>query len=204
MKKILSHDDWISALNKTELSSFDVVQLGRDIGSPFFWHPLGFIFCKLSQEGERKIRLHIWPNNNDRMQKPSWLIHDHVFDLKSWVIAGKIENIEYTVTDKKPNYSVYSAGYEKDSSVLYRTDRQICINEGKRSLVRSGEVYSVLSGVLHQSVSLSEATSLTVCETIDQPNRSPTIAGDINGMARYSYTRSKVNEKDLQSIIAKI
>ncbi len=204
MKKTLSHDEWISALNKTELSAFDIVQMGRDIGSPFIWHPLGFILCKLSQEGEKKIRLHIWPNNNDRMQNPSWLIHDHIFDLKSWVVAGEILNTEYTVADGKPNYRVYNAKYEKDSSVLYRTDRQIFIDESTRSLVRSGEVYSVLSGVLHQSVSLSETTSLTVCETIDQPNINPTIAGDINGMARYSYTRSEVDERDLRSIVDKI
>ena len=95
MKSILNHNDWVSALNNNKLSAFDVIQLGRDKGASFIWHPLGFILCKLSEEGERKIRLHIWPNNNDRMQNPAWLIHDHLFHLKSWVIAGKIENTEY-------------------------------------------------------------------------------------------------------------
>jgi hypothetical protein len=204
MKSILNHNDWVSALSNNELSAFDVIQLGRDKGASFIWHPLGFIFCELSKERERKIRLHIWPNNNDRMQKPAWLIHDHLFNLKSWVVAGRIENIEYSVEEGTPNYRVYYARYEGDSSVLYRTDKEIFITENIRYLVSAGEGYSVLSGVLHQSVSVSETTSVTVCETIDQPNIIPSIAGDISGVDKYSYIRVKVDESDLQSIIAKI
>jgi len=204
MKSMLCHNDWISALNNNELTAFDVIQLGKAKGAKFIWHPLGFIFCKLSEEGERKIRLHIWPNHHDRMQKPTWLIHDHLFDLKSWVIAGKIENTEYSVTEGTPNYRVYNAIYEKDSSVLCRTDKQIFITEHIKYQVSADEKYRVPSGVLHQSVSVSETISVTVCETIDQPNISPRIAGDICGADKYSYIRAKVDEADLQSITAKI
>lgn len=204
MKSMLNHNDWISALNNNELTAFEIIQLGIDKGANFIWHPLGFILCKLSEEGERKIRLHIWPNNNDRMQKPAWLIHDHLFNLKSWVIAGKIENTEYSVTEGSPNYRVYNAIYEKDASVLYRTNRQIFITEKIKHIVSSGEEYSVPSGVLHQSVSVSETTSVTVCETLDQPNIRPIIAGDISGERKYSYIRAKVDEEDLKAITAKI
>ena len=204
MKSKLSHDDWVSALNNTELSALDIIQLAKEHYGKFIWHPLGFILCKLSEDGDRKIRLHIWPNNNDRMQKPAWLIHDHMFDLKSWVVAGKIENTEYSLTEGKPNYRVYNARYEKDSSVLYRSDRLICLSKNKKSLLNVGEIYEVPSGVLHQSVSSSESTSLTVCETTNQPSISPIIAGEINGAGRYSYTRAQVDENDLHAIIAKI
>ena len=204
MKSFLNHNDWISSLNSKELSAFDAIQLGRDKGAKFVWHPLGFILCNLFEEGERKIRLHIWPNNNDRMQKPAWLIHDHLFNLKSWVIAGKIENTAYLVTKGSPNCRIYNARYEKGSSVLYRTDRKICIAEDVKSLLSAGEQYNVPSGVLHQSVSVSEMTSVTVCETIDQPNVSPIIAGDIDGADRYSYTRAIVDETDLRVITNQI
>ncbi len=204
MKNLLNHNDWISALNNNELSAFDIIQVGIDKGANFIWHPLGFILCKLSEEGEKKIRLHIWPNNNDRMQKPAWLIHDHLFNLKSWVVAGRIENIEYSVEEGTPNFRVYHARYEEDSSVLYRTDKKIFITEKIKYLVSAGERYSVPSGMLHQSVSVSETTSVTVCETIDQPSIIPSIAGDISGADKYSYTRVKVDESDFQSIIAKI
>lgn len=204
MKSILSHDEWVSALNNSDLTAIDIIQLAKKQNGKFIWHPLGFILCKLSEEGERKIRLHIWPNNNDRMQKPAWLIHNHIFDLKSWVIAGKIENTEYSEVEGEPNYRAYNARYEKDNSVLYRTDSLICLTKNNCSLINAGEVYKVPSGILHQSISLSESTSLTVCETTDQPNLNPIIAGDINGAARYSYSRAKVDERDLQAIVDEI
>lgn len=204
MKSNFSHDNWVSAFNRSELSAFDIIKLAKEQCGEFIWHPLGFILCKLSEEGERKIRLHIWPNNNDRMQKPAWLIHDHMFDLKSWVITGKIENTEYSVTEGKSNYRVYNAKYEKDSSVLYRTDRLIRLYKNNRSLLNAGEAYEVPLGILHQSVSSSESTTVTVCETINRPSISPIIAGEINGAVRYSYTRAQVDENDLHAIIAKI
>ena len=204
MKNLLNHNDWVSALNNNELSAFDIIQVGIDKGASFIWHPLGFILCKLSEEGEKKIRLHIWPNNNDRMQKPAWLIHDHLFNLKSWVVAGRIENIEYSVEEGTPNFRVYHARYEEDGSVLYRTDKKVFITEKIRYLVSTGERYSVPSGMFHQSVSVSATTSVTVCETIDQPSIIPSIAGDISGANKYSYLRVKVDETNFQSIIAKI
>lgn len=103
-----------------------------------------------------------------------------------------------------PNYRVYNAKYEEGCSVLYRTDRKICITEGIKSLLSAGDQYSVPSGVLHQSVSVSETTSVTVCETINQLNVRPTIAGDIDGADRYSYTRAIVDEIDLREIMDKI
>lgn len=204
MKSKFSHDKWVSALNKGKLSAFDVIGLANEQCEEFVWHPLGFIFCKLSEEGERKIRLHIWPNNKERMQKPAWLIHNHMFDLKSWVVSGEIENTEYLVVEGKPNYRVYNARYEKDGSVLYRTESLICLKVNRRLLLSAGEVYEVPSGAFHQSVMSSESTTVTVCETINQPNISPIIAGEINGGCRYSYIRAQVDKNDLHAIIAKI
>lgn len=204
MKNQLNHEDWISALSNNELSASDIIRYGIISRSEFIWHPLGFIFCKLSEEGLRKIRLHIWPSNNDRMQNPAWLIHDHLFELKSWVIAGEIENTEYSVTDGEPNYTIYNAKYENNKSVLYKTDKNLCLNISHKAAVIFGDTYRVPFGVFHQSISISKTTSLTVCETIDQLNRSPMVAGDMHGLGVYSYIRSKVDRKDLDSIIEKI
>ncbi len=204
MKIELSHDDWVSALSKNEISARDIVLLGKKYGAEFVWHPLGFILCKLSEEGRKKIRLHIWPSSNERVQKPVWLIHDHLFDLKSWVLSGAIENTEYEVTNSSPNFSVYQASYDQDKSILHRTVKKICIREKSKSVVRTGGIYKVASGVLHQSISLSESTSLTVCETIDCLNKTPIIAGDISGLDTYSYTRAVVHDSDLYSIIEEI
>ena len=204
MNNKLSHKDWISALNNNELSVVDIIEAGMKFGQKFSWHPLGFILCKLSEEREKKIRIHIWPNDNDRVQNPAWLIHDHLFDLKSWVISGEIENTEYWIKDEIPNYCLYEAKYENDSSILCRTNKKVYISLKSKTLVRSGEVYEVPSDVLHQSLSVSKAASLTVCETIDKLGRSPIIAGDIDGLDFYTYERSEVTENELQDVISKI
>jgi hypothetical protein len=204
MKIKFRHAEWVSALNEKAFSPHDIVQIGKEVGAKFNWHPLGFIICKLSEEGEKTIRLHIWPNNSNRVQEPAWLIHDHLFDLKSWVLSGKIENTEYEITNDNPNFSVYQASYDKEKSILHRTDQKLSIKVKHKTIINTGGIYQVSSGVLHQSVSLSKATSLTICETINKFDKSPIIAGDISGMDIYSYTRSIVSDNDLYEIIGNI
>jgi hypothetical protein len=200
----LSHKEWVSALEQNQLSVFDIVEYANQSGAKFMWHPLGFVFCKTSEEENKKIRIHIWPNNNDRMQNPSWLIHDHLFDLKSWVISGEIENTEYSIIDGIPNCKFYDATYEGSKSILSETSRSVCIKTRSIELVKSGEIYRVPYGRLHKSISLSNLTSFTVCETIDKLNTPPRIVGEIDGHERYTYERSLVQENDLIDLLDKI
>ena len=200
----MNHDQWILDISKAVYSAHEIVKLAIDMEATFNWHPLGFIMCKLSQEKERNIRLHIWPDHNEKVQEPAWLVHDHLFDLKSWVLAGSIENIEYDVIPGNPNFSIYHASYENNKSILNRTEETVNIIEKNRFVVDAGQIYKVASGVLHQSVSLSSGTAVTVCETIDKNNKKPAIAGDLAGLSHYSYIRSAVDKKDLNDIISRI
>ncbi|MBV1883883.1 MAG: hypothetical protein KUG82_19745 [Pseudomonadales bacterium] len=204
MKINFSYNEWGLALNEQRFSPSEIVQLAINVGKDFTWHPLGFVMCKLSQENEKNIRLHIWPNSSEHVQEPQWLIHDHMFDLKSWVLSGKIENIEYEIASDFPIYSIYQASYEQDKSILHRTEQDLSIKVKNKSVVSSGQIYEIASGILHQSISLSNSTAVTVCETIDRLDKNPIIAGDIKGRASYSYTRATVCDEDLQDIIGKI
>jgi hypothetical protein len=204
ISNVMNHEQWILGLSEKLYTAHEIIELAIKMGAPFVWHPLGFLMCKLSQEEGRNIRLHIWPDNNDKVQEPAWLIHDHLFELKSWVLAGSIENIEYEVVPGKSNYSIYHASYEHNRSILNRTEKTVNIIERNRFVVDAGDVYQVATGVLHQSVSLYSGTAVTVCETIDKHENQPAIVGDLTGQSRYSYTRSIVDRKDLNGIVNKI
>ena len=204
MKTNFNHAGWVTAFNEVKFSPQELVKLAVDIKARFIWHPLGFVMCKLSDEGDRKIRLHIWPNDRSREQKPTWLIHDHLFDLKSWVLAGKIENTVYGADSSPPNFRIYQASYVNDKSILNRTKRTLSIKEESKSVIASGGVYEVQSGILHRSISLSNKTSVTVCETINKLDKNPVIAGSLSGEKTYSYTRSAVSKTSIQDLLNNI
>ena len=199
----LSHDEWVDKLNRGEISAKQLIEFVIAENITFIWHPLGFIMCKISNEDKKIIRLHIWPDNKCCIQKPTWLIHDHFFDLKSWVLKGTITNIEYIVGEFDNSFQVYNTIYEKDKSILIKTKQRLSILESKRYLIKEGESYDVYAGQLHKSISSSN-TTVTICETVNQFNLKPRVLGACSGRDRYSYTRNVVSKVELEAITNKI
>lgn len=201
MKNKYSHDDWIFALDKGEVTLSYIIKLTKELHRNFVWHPLGFLLCKLSDAEGKKLRLHIWPNNSQHIQDPPWTIHNHIFNLKSWVIAGVIKNTEYRHTKGNPTHRAYITKYNNNHSIIHRTDEELCIVKKRTQIVRSGQTYKIAAGVFHQSISSSQTTSITICETIDQPDRVPIIAGAIDGACLYTYKRAEVEKRLLYEIM---
>lgn len=169
--------------------------------SKFLWHPLGFIMCRLAEHQSRKLRLHLWPRDGGRPQDPAWPIHDHVFDLQSWVLAGTISNVEYCASQVGVEYQLYSAAYEDGESVLRRSERRVRLKEAHRSEYVSGQQYVIEAGIFHQSVRKGEATAITLCETYDRMQSGPRVAGGLDGAATYVYSRDEVAATDLSRIL---
>ncbi len=198
-----THAEWVHKLNRGEISAQPLIEFVIAKNITFIWHPLGFIMSKLSDEEKKIIRLHIWSEGNCRIQKPTWLIHDHVFDLKSWVLKGAIINIEYNVGEFDNNYQVYNSIYEKEKSILIKSNQRLSISESKRCLIEEGESYNVYAGQLHKSIPTSNIT-VTVCETVNHFNMKPRVLGSCSGCVKYSYTRSVVSKAELEAIANKI
>ncbi len=199
----LSHDEWVDKLNRDEISARQLIEFVIAENITFNWHPLGFIMCKISNEIKKTIRLHIWPENKRCIQKPTWLIHDHIFDLKSWVLKGAITNIEFITGEFDNSFQVYNTIYDKDKSILIKTNQRLSILESKRYLIKEGESYDVYAGHLHKSIS-SNNTTVTVCETVNQFNLKPRVLGSCAGRDKYSYTRNVVSKAELEAIANKI
>ena len=202
--KLLNHEKWAAELDAGNINARELFQYVIKNDYKFVWHPLGFIMCKLSDEGTRKIRLHIWPGNKRKIQNPAWLIHDHLFDLKSWVLVGKIQNQEFEPLYSEPSKRIYFASYKGEKSVLERSDKTVSLVERKVEIIRAGQIYGISAGVFHKSSTVNDCTAITVCETIDKLNRKPMVIGENDGKEMYTYTRSMVTKEDLLNFIKEI
>lgn len=193
-----------SACNRGEINAKQLCKFVISEGIGFSWHPLGFMMATLLDEGGEKIRLHLWTNTFDKAQNPTWLVHDHKFDLTSWVISGSIKNIEYKDLTLPETHQLYSVSYNSMGSVLTKLGQGYSLAVDKTQEVNEGETYRISAGTFHQSLSLSSRTTVTLCHTIDKKNSPPLVVGDIDGMDQYYYQRSPVHIDELQVVIEQI
>ncbi|MFC1560570.1 hypothetical protein ACFL3W_01350 [Pseudomonadota bacterium] len=200
----MNHEEWISVLRSGELEPKRLIQMAINQAQGFTWHPLGFVMSQLSENEEKKIRLHLWPEDRSKAQEPFWAIHDHLFNLNSWLISGSIKNIEYETIDESNEYCLYEARYVNNSSQLIRLDKFVGIVQTKTTLVEKGDYYEINAGVFHQSASVGSSTAVTVCETSKKLNRHPWVIGEVKGDPIYTFERSKVSDSELNKIVSKI
>ncbi len=130
----------------------------------FSLHPLGFYYCRLLETDTNQIRLHIWEKGYK--QKQDLFIHDHYYDLCSWIILGKIEDINYTVTksDQREKYSRFIASYGNDenSRQIERTDEYLKVVEIDRRIIVAGQKYFIQRDTFHSNNIIFEETEFTV------------------------------------------
>lgn len=203
-EKFKNIKNFVQACQENNLSAKEVCSWAITNNIPFVWHPLGFVMATLINEGHEKIRLHLWSNSFQNVQEPTWPIHDHLFDITSWVLCGEIENIEYKQCNSVLTHQLYSVSYDNDGSILTKLDSGLSLSVESKEIIKKTESYSIKSGVLHQSISSSENTTVTVCHTVNFRNENPLVIGDICGDFRYKYQRKIVKLSDLFRIVAEI
>jgi hypothetical protein len=174
----------------------------RALGTPFRLHPLGFIACTLLTEGRLKLRLHYWPALGGVQQSLDCQIHDHLFEFKSWVLSGTVENVEYAKSAFGTEHSVYKAEYRDDQSILAKTGELLRLEEKSRTAFEKGMSYSVSSGTLHETVRIGAEPALTVLIAKDVSDSAPLVLGPKTGLDRYVYTRSIVEEALAERLLA--
>lgn len=200
----LSNVDWVEALNNHEVCPHDLIESIIENNYQFVWHPLGFAMCRVARWEGVSLRVHVWPNHTGFQQTPAWLIHDHLFHLKSWVICGEIENQEYTIELNGQDHAIYEARYEGEHSILKKTNIYCTKIINKKSVYPKGSVYEVPSGVFHESQPLSNRTTVTVCQTLDEATASPRVLGSIEGLLSYAYQRKHVTNDEICELARKI
>ncbi len=186
--------EFCKKLNKGEVSNIDFLNEIRILELEFFWHPLGFILGTYLSNDNEKIRVHIWPNKDSKPQIPYWNIHNHIFDLTSWVLEGEITNKEYSISNEKDSdQCVYKVNYNGIESSLNKTEQNIVLKEVKCTVNPKGSVYSIDAAIFHQSIRTSQESAITIVLSIDKECTNPLVIGDIYSEEEYRYYRKKVN-----------
>lgn len=195
--------EFVELLDNGKLALDDVLKIRELMNAPFKVHPLGFYSCTLLHENNQKIRLHYWDSiTNAEQQSSELMIHDHIFDFKSWIMLGALENIEYEESDEGERYYLYSTKYENDSSILKITDDSLKITYKNSSVYTQGMSYVMGANVLHKTRSVTERT-FTILHTQDTGNTSPRVLSNTNmSESEIIFQRKDVNEKELLEKLA--
>lgn len=198
-----SIDDLEAKLALGQLSQSDLLVLRRKLCQPFRLHPLGFLACTLLTEGDRKLRLHFWPEAGGVQQSSDCQIHDHLFFFRSWVLAGSVENIEYVESAGGREFKAYRTEYAGNRSTLIKTDKTLRLAEVSRCIFCAGSSYMIPAGVLHETARVSAEPAFTVLVTTDVSMAAPMVLGPPNGLDRYVYEREVFDDKTVEALLAR-
>lgn len=200
-----SISEFVELLDNGKLALEDILKIRELRNSPFKVHPLGFYSCTLLHENNQKIRLHYWDSiTNTEQQSSELMIHDHIFNFKSWIMLGALENIEYEVSDEGEIYYLYSTKYENDSSILKITDDSLKITYKNSNIYTRGMSYVMGANVLHKTKSVAERT-FTILHTQDTGNISPRVLSNTNmSESEIIFQRKDVNELELLEKLANL
>jgi hypothetical protein len=172
------------------------------------WHPLGFAIVKLFETGSYKYRLHFWPKNERKPKEPDWQIHNHIFDLESLVICGKIGSKEFIVqedTECNTSHLEYEVIYHKQGSSIVTTDRLLKVSLDNEKWTSVGASYQVECGVFHQTyVKMDEFAASLVRTSNEKIQSSPIVVGDSGANRVFNCPQKKLSKAHLVELITSI
>lgn len=156
------------------------------------YHPLGFIYCRLHEfDNKENIRLHIW-NKFSNVQTSSMDIHNHYYDVNSYVLKGKVINTLYTIQkDDNINHYQYVGSYiDSDKRVLTKTSIGNKLIKISNHVINFGELYKIAKEDIHSGGSIGESITITYSENPGNP--SPLIFGALDGNSQYIFQSQTV------------
>ncbi len=154
------------------------------------WHPLGFVSCVIRKEAQKyTTRIHYWPKFDRRTKNPDWPIHSHVYDLSSYILEGRVRDIQYQLVEGA-EYAVYSVSYSGENSTIKRTERQTSIKKVVDEVHGEGEEYSVPIGSFHQTQVPVRESALSLVVLFNFTDEKPLVLGTVEEKS-YRYDRVK-------------
>lgn len=190
--------EFVELLDNGKLSLNDILNIRKFLNIPFKIHPLGFYSCTLLHENNQKIRLHYWDSSIGVEQQSSELvIHDHIFNFKSWILLGVLENIEYDIVENGEVYNLYTTKYKNDLSILEEAMEVIKIIQKNTSIYVNGQSYLMEAGILHKTRILTDK-AFTVLHTIDSELITPRVLSNTyKSKTETIFNRKDVSEQDV-------
>jgi hypothetical protein len=142
----------------------DAVARDRHLVEPLL-HPLGFVYAPLARWPHATLRLHLWPPVAQRRHLTADEVspmHDHTWDLVSYIAHGALENVEVSVVEvDEPSdadfrvFTIYGEGVV-DRVVPTQTLVRIEAERKMRHFARS--IYTMPADVVHRSEASGDPT----------------------------------------------
>jgi hypothetical protein len=202
---LYSIDSLLEKLNNNDLTLKEILSIREKLAKPFKKHPLGFYVCTLIEEGVQKIRLHYWVTSDSKeIQSLDLMIHDHIFNFKSWVFSGAIENIEYQQSNVGLKYNLFSTYYNENSSILRREAQSLLVTEKNVRIISKGDSYEMSAGVLHKTRALEDMT-FTILYTQETDLKNPVVLAYERLLeSEIVFERSEIHEIDMQNYLSRL
>jgi len=170
----------------------DEIQEAKDQGRLPRVHPNGFLQLDLRPDpaGERiaRRRLHIF---DDRLPRQSvrTSIHDHIFDMSSFVVKGTVLNDTYlAVPDPEGDLEIYQAQEAKCTETnLVPTGRRCTLRLKHTEYVYMGESYTFPALAFHDS--RHEGVTVTIMSKMGTVKATPRVLVPVDAEPDNSFSR---------------
>ncbi|MGB2731636.1 MAG: hypothetical protein WBC38_01530 [Microgenomates group bacterium] len=140
------------------------------------WHPLGFMVYHLGVDKHgQSLRLHIWPEGGRPTSERGPHIHNHAWDLASFVLAGtysdsiqRVANSNFTEDDGSEVLRPFKLRYKTDGLDTFDTDGTLCTVERVEERIRvEGETHEIPHGVFHiPTIPTDQLTATLVLDSL--------------------------------------
>lgn len=170
------------------------------------WHPTGFVVLTLLRRHGGALRLHLWPEGVRELGRPCWPVHDHVWHLRSQVLAGQVESRGYAVTDDPHGRAVlYAVGYgEGRSSCMRRSERRVRVEALPPARIAAGERYEVAAGEFHASTVAVGDFAATLVATRATARPWPWVVGDLDAPTLVPVERQVADPDRVRPLLRRI
>jgi hypothetical protein len=174
----------------------------------FFLHPLGFYYCRLFYNEKHQVRLHIWEPNYP--VKKDLFIHDHFYDLCSWVLCGEILDYTYEIepTIEKTDYCMYTSSYRADKNfrTLEKTNIFLSVKQNEGRIIKKNEKYIIHRDTFHSNRILFDHSDLTATFVFTfnhKDNHSPNVVGLSKNEVYYESAPVRISPDKVKELINK-
>lgn len=175
----------------------DVLLAGPLGGEHVKRHPLGFLVVQL-KAGTESLRLHLW--RGAEISQPGFEIHDHTFELESYVIDGRLRHRTYeAVPDPAGDFAVYDIRYEPGVSVITKTADRARLVKMTDVFIEAGEAYAVAAGCLHDAI-LDNCSNATTLILTQDHGGAPVTYGPANGADTLTAPREALSSDTLADL----
>jgi hypothetical protein len=127
-------------------------------------HPLGFLCLPLYRDGVHGVCVHIWSALLRHAAATTSTVHSHSWDLASYVLYGRIDNVLVQVKDDPAGgtHRVFEIHSHGDADEVRATQRLVRYRAVRHELAGAGATYTMDAGTFHESVVADGQEAATV------------------------------------------